>query len=97
RWLMFQGLPQRYGTQFVPDGTRYRLWDVDAATSDADRAARNVPTLDEQAGRAEQMTRTLSQPPEAEAPWWLRDALRRWRQQAEDAAPHPEPSVQPDT
>ena len=52
RWQMYQGLPQKYGTQFVPDGNRYRLWDVDPATTDAERAAWDVPSLAEQERRA---------------------------------------------
>jgi hypothetical protein len=39
RWLMYQGKPQKYGTQFVPDGKGYRLWGVDPTTSDVERAA----------------------------------------------------------
>src|ERR1700694_3121793 len=34
RWLMYQGKPQKYGTQFVSDGKRWRLWDVDPTTTD---------------------------------------------------------------
>jgi glycine oxidase len=36
---MYQGKPQKYGTQFVPDGKRWRLWDVDPTTTDAERVA----------------------------------------------------------
>ncbi|WP_018348757.1 hypothetical protein [Longispora albida] len=78
RWLMMQGRPQRFGTQFVPDGTRWRLWDVEPATTDADRAAWDVPRLADQLHRAEEQTRTVPQPPLDAAPVWLRDALRRW-------------------
>lgn len=100
RWLMMQGQPQRYGTQFVPDGTRYRLWDVDPATSDADRTAWDVPTLAHQARRAEHMTRTVPQPPMIDAPWWLRDAVKRWRQQPGDGrsqSPRHDPPILPET
>jgi len=51
RACMYAGRPQRYGTQFVPDGVRYRLWDVDVATSDSDRAEWDVPPLAEQRAR----------------------------------------------
>ncbi|WP_459801894.1 hypothetical protein [Herbidospora sp. RD11066] len=45
RWLMDQGLPQHYGTQYVEDVTGFRLWDVDPATTDEERAEWNVPPL----------------------------------------------------
>ena len=79
RWCMYEGRPQKYGTQFVPDGERYRLWDVEAATTDAERAEWDVPALAAQLARAEEMTRTESQPPMEGAPVWLLDALDRWR------------------
>jgi len=79
RWCMYEGRPQKYGTQFVPDGTRYRLWDVDPSTTDDERASWDVPSLADQERRAEVMTRTEPQPPLDEAPDWLRAALDRWR------------------
>jgi hypothetical protein len=79
RWSMYQGQPQKYGTQIVPDGERYRLWDVEPATTDAERAAWDVPPLAEQERRAEELTRRAAQPPMAEAPAWLREAIARWR------------------
>lgn len=79
RWCMYEGRPQKYGTQFVPDGERYRLWDVDPTTSDKERAAWDVPPLDDQLERAEEMTRRESQPPMSEAPRWLKDAIGRWQ------------------
>lgn len=79
RWCMYEGRPQRYGTQFVPDGVRFRLWDVDPATTDAQRAEWDVPPLAEQQRRAEELTRTESQPPMDEVPAWLGAALERWR------------------
>ena len=84
RWCMYEGRPQRYGTQFVPDGRRYRLWDVEVATTDAERAAWDVPPLAAQLERAEEMTRTEPQPRMDDAPAWLRPALARWRAEAED-------------
>lgn len=78
RWCMYDGRPQRYGTQFVPDGVRFRLWDVDPATTDAQRAEWDVPPLAAQQRRAEELTRTEPQPPMDEAPAWLVAALRRW-------------------
>jgi len=79
RWCMYEGRPQKFGTQFVPDGQRYRLWDVEPTTTDAERAEWDVPSLAAQLARAEQMTRTESQPPMDGAPEWLRGAIARWR------------------
>lgn len=88
RWLMYQSRPQKYGTQFVPDGRHYRLWEVEPTTTDADRAAWNVPSLEEQTKRAQQMTLTMPQPPMDDAPWWLKEALQRWSLQADESS-HP--------
>ena len=54
RWLMRQGKPQKYGTQYrlahplwqVWAWGRYRLWEVDPATTDAERAEWGVPPLE---------------------------------------------------
>ena len=78
RWLMYQGKPQKYGTQFVPDGVRYRLWDTDPLTTDAERRTWDVPPWEAQLRRAEEMTRREQQPDMDEAPRWLRDAIERW-------------------
>jgi hypothetical protein len=84
RWLMYQDKPQKYGTQYVSDGIRHRLWDVDPDTTDAERAAWNVPSLAEQLRKAEEATRI--DPPQPinldDAPWWLKRALLRWRASA---------------
>jgi hypothetical protein len=82
RWLMYQGRPQKYGTQIVPDGKRQRVWDVEPATSDAERAEWGVPSLAEMQRRAEELTCIEPMPPMDAAPDWLKDALPRWR--AED-------------
>jgi len=58
RWLMMNGRPQKYGTQYRADGGRWVLWEVDPATTDAERAQWDVPTLAEAHARAEEMTRT---------------------------------------
>lgn len=79
RWCMYEGRPQKFGTQFVPDGSRYRLWDVDSSTTDAERAEWDVPNLAAQLARAEEMTLTEPQPPMDDAPEWLRGAIVRWR------------------
>src|ERR671932_1680617 len=68
RWLMRQGGPQKYGTQYVPAGAprwvwwvwwgrRYRLWDVDPATTDEERAAWGVPPLEVARTQAQAITR----------------------------------------
>ena len=76
RSLMYAERPQKYGTNIVPDGVRYRLWDVDPATTDAERLANDVPPLAEMQARA--ATITDPQPDMAGAPDWLRTAMRRW-------------------
>ena len=55
RWLMHQGKPQKYGTQYRPEGGRFRLWEVDPATTDEERAEWGVPPLAEALRRAEEM------------------------------------------
>ena len=84
RWLMYQSKPQKYGTQYVYDGVRHRLWDVDPDTTDAERAAWNVPPLAEQIRKAEEATHI--DPPQPitldDAPWWLKQALLRWKRSA---------------
>lgn len=79
RWLMYQGLPQKYGTNIVPDGRRQRVWDVDPRTGDDERAMWDVPALAEMERRAAEITRAEPMPPMSEAPEWLKSAVRRWR------------------
>jgi hypothetical protein len=86
RWLMYQGRPQKYGTQIVPDGKRQRVWDVDPRTSDAERAEWNVPSLAEMERRAEEVTRNETIPPMDDAPHWLKDALLRWNTEDDERA-----------
>jgi len=86
RWLMYQGKPQKYGTQIVPDGKRQRVWDVEPATTDDERAEWDVPTLAEMKRRAEEVTRKETMPPMETAPEWLKDALLRWRVEDEGRA-----------
>lgn len=81
RWLMLQGRPQKYGTQIVPDGVRQRVWDVDPATSDAERAEWDVRPLEQQHARAAQLSRTEPMPPMERAPAWLKTAIQRWQNQ----------------
>ena len=83
RWCMYQGKSQKYGTNYVTDGVRHRLWDVDPATTDTERAEWDVPPLAEQLRKAEEATRI--DPPGRvnlkDAPWWLKEALVRWGMQ----------------
>jgi hypothetical protein len=82
RWCMYSGQPQKYGTNYVSDGHRQRLWDVEPATTDAERARWNVPPLAEQIRKAEEATRRDPPGPVPDdAPGWLRDAIARWRQE----------------
>jgi hypothetical protein len=83
RWLMYQGKPQKYGTQFVPDGQRQRLWDLDPTTTDEERARMNVPSLAAQLKRAQELTLSEPMPPMDDAPQWLKDAIDRWKKYAE--------------
>lgn len=77
RSLMYAGKPQKYGTNIVPDGVAYRVWDVDPATTDAERADHDVPPLADLKARAAAMTEP--QPDMTGAPEWLKAAIRRWR------------------
>src|ERR1700694_4807905 len=80
RWLMYQGKPQKYGTQYVWDGYRERLWDVEEATTDVERAEWDVPPLAEQLDKAVEASRNRSPSPVPEnAPLWLKEALKRWQ------------------
>jgi hypothetical protein len=82
RWLMYQGKPQTYGTQFVPDGKRWRLWDVESGTTDAERTAHHVPALQEQLKQAERYTQEGGFGIEKDkAPGWLGEALERWERE----------------
>ena len=76
RSLMYSGQAQKYGTNIVPDGVGWRLWDVDPATTDAERIAHEVPPLAEMQARAAAIT--TPQPDMAGAPESLRRAMRRW-------------------
>ncbi len=78
RWCMLRGEPQKFGTQIVPDGFRYRVWDVDPSTTDEERAMWNVPPLAAQHRRAMELSRTSPQPPMIDPPAWLREAIQRW-------------------
>lgn len=59
RWLMRQGKPQKYGTQYTKqnDSSLYTLYEVDPATTDEERAAWNVPSLAEAQQRATEINK----------------------------------------
>ena len=76
RSLMYAERPQKFGTNTVPDGVGWRLWDVDPETTDAERLANDVPPLVELQARA--AANTTPQPDMAGAPDSLRRAMRRW-------------------
>jgi hypothetical protein len=52
RWLMHQGQPQKYGTQYRAEAGAWTLWKVDPSTTDEERARWDVPTLEEAKRRA---------------------------------------------
>lgn len=88
RWQMYQGKPQKYGTNYVYDGQKDRLWDIDPQTTDEERAQWDVPPLAEQLRKAQEANRRKSPMSEKEqrefehkAPEWLKQALKRWQEQ----------------
>ena len=85
RHLMYAGQPQKYGTQFVDDGVRYRLWDIEPSTTDEERHAWDVPALTEQLRRAEELTEHHPPVPLGpDAPVWLLTAVKRWEKEAQE-------------
>jgi hypothetical protein len=48
---MYQGKPHRWGTQLKRIDGKMRLWPVDPATTDGDRAKWGVPALAQQKAR----------------------------------------------
>jgi hypothetical protein len=88
RWQMYQGKPQKYGTNYIYDGIRDRLWDVDPSTTDEERAAWDVPPLAVQLRKAEEANRHKIPMAEQElkefqasAPGWFKKILEKWRQE----------------
>ncbi|HEY3344989.1 MAG TPA: hypothetical protein VGJ97_08680 [Anaerolineaceae bacterium] len=85
RSLVYQGKPQKYGTNYFSDGKHQHLLDVDPATTDEERAEWDVPPLAEQLRKAEEATRLyppLPVPPDP--PAWLVEAIRRKRIEEND-------------
>jgi len=89
RSLMYLGQPQKYGTNIVPDGVGYRLWDVDPNTTDRERSSWDVPALAEMQRRASEQA--APQPPMDTAPVWLRNAIERWKASEDCALGRAEP------
>ena len=86
RWQMYQGKPQKYGTNYVYDGVKDRLWDVDPKTTDEQRAEWDVPPLADQLRKAEEANRHKVPMSEKErkefeenAPEWFKRILKKWR------------------
>ena len=71
RWLVQQGKPQKYGTQYQARDGRWELVELDPSTTDAERASWGVAPLHEAIARAEE--RTLLDPPRLYV-----DGLRIW-------------------
>lgn len=70
RWLMHQGKAQRYGTHFIAmGGGALHLWEVEATTTDEDRAEWGVPplavALERVEGRIQPADARFSPPPPA--------------------------------
>jgi hypothetical protein len=80
KWLMYQGKPQKFGLQYVPDGVRLRLWDVDPETTDEERAGWEVPSLEElyKTIKAVNERFDMSMINMEIKPQWLKDAIKRW-------------------
>ncbi len=78
RWLVYQGKPQKYGTQYFSDGKHQHLFDVDPGTTDEERANWDVPPLQEQLRKAEEATRNFpALPIPPNPPDWLMNAIRK--------------------
>jgi TPR repeat protein len=86
KWLMYQGKPQKFGLQYVPDGVRLKLWDVDPRTTDNERAEWDVPTLQELNKNIKNLNETfdISTINMETKPQWLKDAIQRWNSQNND-------------
>jgi hypothetical protein len=80
KWLMYQGMPQKYGTQYVPDGIGLRLWDVDPTTTDEERVTWDLPTMAELQKKVVDMNKTFdpSTIDMDSKPSWLKEAIKRW-------------------
>ena len=82
KWLMYQGKPQKFGLQYVPDGIKLRVWDIDPKTTDEERAEWDVPPLRKLYEIAEEATKNydMSTISMETKPQWLKDAIKRWKE-----------------
>lgn len=80
KYLMYQGKPQKFGTQYVPEGVRLRMWDIDPQTTDQERADWELPTLRELVRNVDEVNKKFdfSNVKMETKPQWLRDAIKRW-------------------
>lgn len=68
RELMLAGKPQKFGTQLVEVDGEWKVYDVDPATTDAERAEWGLPPLAEAHARAAELRRTPPAPAPPAAP-----------------------------
>lgn len=61
RWCMFQGKPQKYGTQLINKGDGWQIWETDPLTTDAEREELYVPSLAEQEKRCKELNEMYAQ------------------------------------
>jgi TPR repeat protein len=80
KWLMYQGKPQKFGLQYVPDGVRLRIWNVAPETTDDERAEWDVPTLKELIDNVKNINERfdMSMINMETKPQWLKDAINKW-------------------
>lgn len=71
RYLMSQGKPQKYGTQFTLVNGNFLLYQVDPATTDEERTAYNVPSLSEQIVNPPKVSQNSVMRGGFLASWWL--------------------------
>ena len=60
RYLMNQGKPQRYGTQYKKVDGKWILWEVDPAVTDEERAEWDTPSLAEARQRLQEMNASFA-------------------------------------
>ncbi len=63
RWLMQQGKPQKYGTQYTRQNSDlFTLYEIDPTTTDAERAEWNVPSLAEAQQQTAEINKLYGKP-----------------------------------
>ena len=72
RYLMSLDQPQKYGTQYTIINGEYQLYPVDPATTDAERASYNVPSLEEAIQKSANISSGQGNTQQSWlASWWL--------------------------